>query len=96
MSANQRFTIEVVNENGEPIAPRENARLFVSQCGVIVRDNVPISIQEWNKPKVGTSYVDSRSKDFLWDTLKSHFTLPPECDELKVKDWALKKMATQF
>jgi len=61
-----------------------------------VRDNVPISIQEWNKPKVGTSYVDSRSKDFLWDTLKSHFTLPPECDELKVKDWALKKMATQF
>ena len=104
MADHQRFTIDEVTEDDEPMAPKENVQLFVNQCGVIVRDNIPITTREWNKPKVdGVSYVDQRSKDLLWDTLLSHFNLPPECDgedelerRLKVKEWALKKMATQF
>ena len=106
MADHQRFTIDEVTEDGEPIAPKVNVHLFVNQCGVVVRDNIPITTREWNKPKVddgSVSYVDQRSKDALWDTLLSHFNLPPECDgeeglsrRMKVKEWALKKMATQF
>ena len=106
MADHQRFTIDEIAEDGKSLAPKDNANLFVSQCGVIVRDNIPITTREWNKPKVddgSVSYVDQRSKDALWDTLLSHFNLPPECDgeeglsrRMKVKEWALKKMATQF
>jgi hypothetical protein len=55
-----KFNIDEVAEDGEPIAPEQNARKFINQCGVIVRDNIPITIREWNKPKVdrGVSYVD--------------------------------------
>ena len=97
MSENQRFTIEEVAANGLPIAPEKTAKLFVSQCGVIVRDNIPITIRDWNKPKAdGVPYVDDRSKDMLWSTLMTNFTLPPEVDPDKVKEWTLQKMAEQF
>jgi hypothetical protein len=101
LANHQRFTIDEVTEDGEPIAPKENVHLFVNQCGVIVRDNIPITTREWNKPKVdGVSYVDQRSKDLLWDTLLSHFNLLPDCKEpivmSKVKEWDLKKMAEMF
>jgi hypothetical protein len=98
-----RFKIEEVAEDGEPIAAAKNAKLFVSQCGVIVRDNIPITVREWRKPKVdGVSYVEDRSKEDLRNTLMAHFTLPEEVDPLnkvikrKVRAWALKKMAVQF
>ena len=88
----------VDNANGEPIAPLKNVKKFINQCGVLVRDNVPITIRDWNKPKVeeGASYVDQRLKELLWGELLTHFTLPKECDVDKVKKWALKKMVTQF
>ena len=90
---NERFKIEEVAADGKPIHPAQNANRFISQCGVIVRDSIPISIQEWNKPKAdGVSYVDDRSKDELWNTLMTNFTLSPEVEQ-KVKAWALKKMA---
>ena len=96
-----KYNIDEVAEDGEPIAPVQNARKFINQCRVIVRDNIPITIREWNKPKEdrGVSYVDERSKNLLWDTLMSHFNLPEgltDGQRLKVKQFALKKMATQF
>jgi hypothetical protein len=96
-----KYNIDEVIANGEPIAPAQNARKFISQHGVIVRDNIPITIQEWNKPKEDreVSYVDERSKNLLWDMLMSHFNLPEGLIDgqwLKVKQFALKKMATQF
>ena len=105
MAEDAHLTIEVVSPDGKPLLPRANANKFVHQCGVIVRDNVLISVQEWNKPaKVeGVSYVDNRLKDVLWDKLIAHFTLPvldsiAETDAMrkKVKQFALKKMAEQF
>jgi hypothetical protein len=49
---------------------------------VIVRDSIPISIQEWNKPKAddGVTYVEDRCKEMLWNMLMTNFTLPPEVD----------------
>ena len=73
-----KLNIDEVAEDGEPIAPEKNARKFINQCGVIVRDQIPITVQEWNKPKEdrGVSFVDERAKNTLWDMLIAHFTLP--------------------
>ena len=108
MAKNDHLTIEVVTPEGKPLYPRKNAIKFVHQCGVVVRDLVPISTREWKKPKKeGVSYVDDKLKILLWEKLIRHFTLPEveDDDEAgtktkalrdKVKHWALKKMAEQF
>jgi hypothetical protein len=103
LESHERFKIEQIRADGEPIAPAKHANIFRRQCGVIVRDNVPITIQEWHKTKVdGVSYVDDQTKEMLWTKLMVNFTLPPEVDpednaiEKKVKAWTLKKMAIQF
>ena len=102
MKSGVRFEIDKIGENGEPLAPTDVRRKFISQCGVIVRDNIVISIREWSKPAVddgSVSYVDDRSKNDLYDKLIASFTLPPllsETEKKKVKHWTLMKMAEQF
>jgi hypothetical protein len=96
------LVIEAVSALGEPMHPKANARKFVIECGVLVRDHIPISIQEWHEPKKfkGASFVTDTEKDDLWTRLSSKFTLPTlataaetEALKLKVKKWSLKKMA---
>ena len=97
MRQDERFTIEEVGRDGQPIAPKRSRDTFIHQCGVVVRDSVPISIQEWNKKKdPEVSYVQDRQKDDLWTSLMTNFSLPPEADPNKVKAFALKKMAELF
>ena len=103
MRQDERFTITEVARDGQPIAPKRTKDTFVHQCGVVVRDSVPISIQEWNKKKdPGVSYVHDRQKDDLWNSLMTNFSLPPEEDLNKpvilpkVKAFALNKMAELF
>ena len=97
-----RLALTAFKANGEPEHPKEFCRKFTSQAGVLVRDHVPINIQEWHKPKnaeSGASYVNDTMKTFLWDTLLTKFSLPEDMTEglkKKVKEWTLKKMATQF
>jgi hypothetical protein len=68
----------------------------VSQCGAIVRDNVPIKYREW-KGKPSNPYVVLDSvKDQLWNDVLKHFALPEGVDANLVKGWTLVKMATQF
>jgi hypothetical protein len=48
---------------------------------VIVRDTIPITVQEWNEPKkerLGASFMDKRSKNDLWRKFMANFILPPE------------------
>ena len=96
------LVIDKVGEDGAVLEPVENRTKFISQCGVLVRDNLPISIREWHKPKRddgSVTYVDERSKDDLWNKLMVNFTLPPDLEDaekLTVKSWTFKKMATQF
>jgi hypothetical protein len=69
---------------------------FMSQCGAIVRDNVPIKYREW-KGKPSNPYVVPNSvKDQLWNDVLKHFTLPEGVDANLVKGWTLVKMTTQF
>ena len=93
---------------GKPMFPKKNATRFVHQCGVVVRNNVPICIQEWNKPKKegmeNVSYVNQRLKELLVNKLLHNFILPVvENDpretaaiKKKVEQFALKKMAEMF
>ena len=87
MEANQRFTIEEIDPVfGRPTGPLPHARMFVNQCGVIVRDNIPITVEEWFKPKDAgeeASYVSDNAKDDLWTKLIAHFILPPEYEEFE-------------
>jgi hypothetical protein len=43
--------IKEIGEDGEPISPMVHANKFTRQCGVLVRDNIPITIREWKKTK---------------------------------------------
>lgn len=82
MKPNETCTIEVVDEEtGRPLEPSKNATKFISQCGAVVRDNVSITVQEWNEPKkarLGFTFVDKRTKKDCFNKLMEHFVLPPE------------------
>jgi hypothetical protein len=102
MRERDHLTIEEVSQDGEPLFPKKNTNAFVTQCIVHVQDMVPISNQEWNKPKgYGVSYVTDRAQKMLWESRISHLSVF-EDDELtkamreKFKQWALNKMAAQF
>ena len=78
MEAGVKYNIDEISLSGESIAPKHHADEFIGQCGVVVRDQIPITIQEWHKTKEGreVSFVDEGAKNMLWDTLIAHFTLP--------------------
>ena len=72
------LTIDVISTASEPAFPVQNARAFVRQYRVIVRDNVPINCREWKKLKKdeSASFVSDRLKEVLCKKLISFFTLP--------------------
>ena len=81
LSANQKLTIDVVSPDGKPLEPTQHATKFINQCGVIVRDMIPITVQEWHEPKkarLGATFVNKRSKKDLWRKLMENFILPLE------------------
>ena len=97
-----KYNIDTIKTDGEPILPKKNANKFVRQCGVLVKDQLPISAQEWKKAtkeRPDLTWVDDRAKDLLWESLMEHFTLPDhftDADVQKVKAAALRKMAVAF
>jgi hypothetical protein len=102
-SEDPKLPIEEIADNGEPLEPKRNRSKFISQAGVIVRDMIPISIREWNKPAAADvedpCYVHQVLKDLVYDTLLSHFTLPQDLSKMQkdnLKKWTLMKMAEQF
>jgi hypothetical protein len=68
----------------------------VSQCGAILRDNVPISYREWKGKTYNPHVVPDSVKNLLWDEILKHFTLPKIVEPANVKLWTLMRMATQF
>ena len=105
MSSDEKFEIIEIARDGQPIQPIRTKKAFVARCGVLVRDKIPISIQQWYKPKnedPEVSYVNEMQKKNLWTELKSNFTVPPEDDPEKpvieplIKSFALRKMADLF
>ena len=104
MSPEEKFEITAIARDGESIEPIRTKNAFVAQCGVLVRDKIPISIHQWLKPAANdaqVTYVTDMQKEDLW-TEKANFTLPPEEDPEKpvkeqlIESCALKKMACLF
>ena len=84
MDLTQRLSIELIAASGQPLQPSEHAIKFVNQCGVLARDYIPITVQEWNKPSVaraGVRYVSDRAKEDLWNKLMANFNLPSDYQE---------------
>jgi hypothetical protein len=69
---------------------------YVSQCGAIVRDNVPMSYIEWKGKADNPHVVPESVKNLLWEEMLKHFTLPEGVEPNDVKHWTLMRMATQF
>jgi hypothetical protein len=106
LTSKQHFTIDFVFADGKPLEPNSVANAFTTQCGVLVRDMVLISIQEWNNPKAtkreraegepeegaGVSYVSKIVQDRLWESLLPHFTLPATKD-LKLAELTKQKVS---
>uniref|UniRef100_A0A0E0MMH3 Uncharacterized protein n=1 Tax=Oryza punctata TaxID=4537 RepID=A0A0E0MMH3_ORYPU len=90
------------NEEGDEQEQQDNqpARKFVSHSRCIVKDHIPISIQNWKQivTSLGVheqSYLPYTKKEILWATMLDTFTVPEEQKE-KVKEWTHNKMAKQF
>ena len=97
-----KLPIEEVAANCRPEKPEGIYTKYVSQCGIVVRDMVPIIVAEWNQPKkknIGATYLEQRIKDVLFDSMLESFSLPADLPQRridKVKEWTLSKMAQQF
>jgi hypothetical protein len=77
LEEHERYRIEEIGEDGKSIAPAAHANKFTRQYRVLVRDNIPITIQEWKKTKTEPiSYVRKILKNMLWKKLMANFTLP--------------------
>ena len=90
------YHITEVSEVGMPIAPKNITTKFVTNCGAIVRDNVPINYRDWKVKPTNKYMVPNTQKDLLWNDVLKHFTLREDIDVNLVKSWTLSKMATQF
>jgi hypothetical protein len=44
LEEHERYRIEEIGEDGKPIAPMAHASKFTRQCGVLVRDNISITL----------------------------------------------------
>ena len=65
MRSDERFEITATARDGQPIEPIRTKEAFAAQCGVLVRDMIPISIEQWNQPKkeeLQVSFVEERHK----------------------------------
>lgn len=106
MRQDERFTITEIARDGQPIKPLRTKEAFSAQCGVLVRDMIPINIELCNEPKkeelLQVSFVEDRQKEDLWKALKVNFSLPEEEDPENlviaplIKSYALKKMEDLF
>ena len=63
-SASIEYNIDSIKASGEPLTPKNIANKFIRQCGVLVKDKLPISIQEWREPakkRPDLTFVDDRA-----------------------------------
>ena len=70
MRSDERFEITAIARDGQPIEPIRTKDAFAAQCGVLVRDKIPISIHQWYKPKKEgpeVSYVNDMQKRQIGD-----------------------------
>ena len=63
-----KYNLDSIEASGEPLTPKNIANKFIRQCGVLVKDQLPIKLQEWRepaKPRPDVTFVDKNQKDLL-------------------------------
>lgn len=78
------YVVTHVGPRREPLAPKMARAKFSSQCGAIVRDNIPITLKEWDK-------VTDGQKKHLWEELNKRIKFPKGTEEA-AKNCALQRM----
>jgi hypothetical protein len=63
------YQITEVLDDGQPCAPKKIKDKYVSWCGAIIRDNVPISYREWKGKADNPHVVPNSVKKLLWDEI---------------------------
>ena len=78
MKEHERYRIEKIAADGAPELPKGVFQKYVKQCGVLVRDKIPIIVREWHKPRQGPGvlYVGDKAKETLFENMLANFTLP--------------------
>ena len=78
------MTITAVNDDGVPVSPEKAAARFRTLCGILGREQVPITTLSWD-----TLTKDQRVE--LWTTISKSFTIP-EAHKARVQRHALLSM----
>nr|ABA97331.1 transposon protein, putative, CACTA, En/Spm sub-class [Oryza sativa Japonica Group] len=73
---------------GELLAPNTARAKFSSQCGIIVREKIPITVKDWD-------HVSNGDKEVLWKELKKIFQFL-DGSEIAVWNCALQTMAKSW
>ena len=58
-----KYHIESIKPSGEPLMPKNIANKWTRQCGVLVKDKLPISIQEWKEPRLNVQVLLGSTKE---------------------------------
>jgi hypothetical protein len=90
----QFILLEFEEDTSKVLGP--HAQKFVSHCGYLVRDRILIIAREWkeNKEAPHISFVSNHDKALVWQDVLQHIEY--EALKERVRNWAMKKMATQF
>nr|ABA93848.1 transposon protein, putative, CACTA, En/Spm sub-class [Oryza sativa Japonica Group] len=80
--------VTYVSPKGEPLAPKLARVKFSSQCGIIVREKIPITVKDCD-------HVSNGDKEVLWKELKKIFQFP-DGSEAAVRNCALQTMAKSW
>ena len=78
MKEGVKYNIDSIKASGEPLTPKNIANKFVRQCGVLVKDQLPISIKNGKSQKLNAQMLlgSTTEKKTLSEFLMEHFTLP--------------------
>ena len=88
-----RLVVSEVTQVGEPSMPPKYCGQFKTACGVVARDNVPITYRTWTGPQGDVTVVPDSLKATLWTKILDVFQFPPGTEEL-VRKRALTIMGT--
>ena len=61
MGDHEKYRIDEIAADGQPIAPEDVKTKFIKQCGVVVREYIPITFREWHS-QTGQEFLMSDPK----------------------------------
>jgi hypothetical protein len=89
------YQITEVSDDGQPCAQKNQGQVCVTVWGHCKGQRAH-QLQRMEGKTDNPHVVPESVKNFLWDEILKHFTLPEGVEPTNVKCWTLTRMATQF